>query len=302
MKRYVHFKHHHASQSVIGMIVLAAALLLAACESQVTEQAFAPDPTATATATVEVVIEPSPMASMTPMPTLSACESSGVVVQGRSPAARGIASLDYRMYLPPCYDEARPGGYPLLVLLHGALYQDDQWDRLGVDETADRLILSGQAPPFLILMPTEPLSGARLLESDFDTWLVGGLLPYIDSTYAVCSYCACRAIGGLSRGAVWALRIGFVEWRSFGAVGGHSLLGDYPALPQWSHDFNGQGPLRLYLDSGSADPGIGDVRRVMNTLDILDIPYEWHLNPGNHDEAYWSAHVEEYLRWYSGGW
>ena len=25
------------------------------------------------------------------------------------------------------------------------------------------------------------------------------------------------------------------------------------------------------------------------------------INPGNHDEDYWSSHVEEYLRWYAAG-
>ena len=32
------------------------------------------------------------------------------------------------------------------------------------------------------------------------------------------------------------------------------------------------------------------------------ILHEWYINPGYHDEAYWSKHVEEYLKWYASGW
>jgi enterochelin esterase-like enzyme len=37
-------------------------------------------------------------------------------------------------------------------------------------------------------------------------------------------------------------------------------------------------------------------------LDEMNIPHEWHAYIGFHEEKYWSAHVEEYLRWYAEGW
>ena len=283
-----------------GIGVLLLSILFAGCLKPA--PADLPPRVGASTAATRTATEQPAIAKPTPKPTQAACQPGGQVILGNSPASRGVASLKFRLYLPPCYDEARPGGYPLLVMLHGILYGDDQWDRLGADDIAERLILDGEAPPFIILMPAEPASGTNLLDSDFDTWLMDGLLPYVDEHYNTCRQRACRAIGGLSRGAVWALRLGFLEWQSFGAVGGHSLLGGYPALPVWSHQFNGQAPPRLYFDSGTADPGIGDLRRVMTTLDILQIPYEWHLNPGGHDETYWAAHVAEYLRWYSRAW
>ena len=52
--------------------------------------------------------------------------------------------LVYRIYLPPCYDEEPERAYPVLYLIHGQTYSDTQWDRLGVPETADRLIASGE--------------------------------------------------------------------------------------------------------------------------------------------------------------
>jgi hypothetical protein len=48
--------------------------------------------------------------------------------------------LDFRIYLPACYAEQSERVYPVLYLIHGQSYNDDQWERLGVDETADRLL------------------------------------------------------------------------------------------------------------------------------------------------------------------
>ncbi|MEZ4516738.1 MAG: hypothetical protein R3C44_07830 [Chloroflexota bacterium] len=28
----------------------------------------------------------------------------------------------------------------------------------------------------------------------------------------------------------------------------------------------------------------------------------WQLNEGQHEDAYWSAHLPDYLAWYSDGW
>ena len=61
--------------------------------------------------------------------------------------------LSYRIYLPPCYDEMEDARYPVLYLIHGQNFNDDQWDRLGVDESADALIAAEEMSPLLIVMP-----------------------------------------------------------------------------------------------------------------------------------------------------
>ena len=33
-----------------------------------------------------------------------------------------------------------------------------------------------------------------------------------------------------------------------------------------------------------------------------DIPHEFYVLPGIHEEEYWSAHVEEYIRFYTLEW
>src|SRR5258708_39746278 len=51
----------------------------------------------------------------------------------------------FLIYLPPYYDEDVNQRYPVLYLLHGQTYTDDEWVRLGVPAAANKMIFSGQA-------------------------------------------------------------------------------------------------------------------------------------------------------------
>ena len=61
---------------------------------------------------------------------------------------------------------------------------------------------------------------------------------------------------------------------------------------------------RIYVDVGDKDrPEIMDVSLWFEKLlNEWDVPHEWHLFSGYHEEAYWQAHVETYLRWYAQDW
>ncbi len=214
--------------------------------------------------------------------------------------------LLFRVYLPPCYDQQTDRRYPVLYLLHGQTYNDDQWDRLGVDETADALIAAGEIPPLLIIMPAEQDQYTPPPENPYGQALVEELIPYIERNYRARTDRAHRAIGGLSRGGNWALHLGLTRWELFGAVGAHStpsfVTDGPPRLREWLDDIPpGQWP-RLYLDAGADDGWKEYMLNVEAVLTEKDIPHEWHLNQGAHEEAYWAAHVEEYLRWYTEPW
>jgi enterochelin esterase-like enzyme len=58
----------------------------------------------------------------------------------------------------------------------------------------------------------------------------------------------------------------------------------------------------IFMDMGENDQELGFNSQFEDTLIEMGIPHEWHLYPGAHDEAYWGAHVEEYLRWYASVW
>lgn len=281
-------------------------LLLAGCAAAAPGAATAaitpqpsPTPLVPATATPTLVVEP----ALTP--TLPGCaETSGQVQRFELDSQEIGKALAVRVYTPPCYDPTADPGYPVLYLLHGQSSNDDQWERLGVPQTADRLISAGELAPFIVVMSQEYYYLQDMTTSAYPRALVKEVLPWVEANFAACAESACRAIGGLSRGATWAAWVGYESWPLFGAIGLHSLptasIGNlrYTWLPAIPED---QRP-RLYLDIGVKDPYYPYAVEFENYLVEARVPHQWHLNSGGHDEEYWSAHVEEYLRWYAAGW
>jgi enterochelin esterase-like enzyme len=211
---------------------------------------------------------------------------------------------EYIIYLPPCYDERPEQRYPVLYLLHGQTYTDDQWVRLGAVQVADRLFISGEAQPFIIVFPDDRYWNLQS-GPGFGDRLVEALIPYIDEQYRTIADRDNRAIGGLSRGAGWALRLGLQRWDLFGILGLHSLAvfsDDRPFLAELLEPIPPEYWPRISLDMGDNDQELGFNTQFEGLLTEMGIPHEWRLYAGAHDERYWSEHVEEYLRWYAQGW
>jgi enterochelin esterase-like enzyme len=242
-----------------------------------------------------------------PSPTKRACLRAGgrvEVFEFTTPLLRD--PLIYRIYLPPCYDEDTQQAYPVLYLIHGQTYSDTQWDRLGVPEAANKLIASGQASAFIVVMPRDRV-WLEPTEDDFGLAVEQALVSWIDEYYRTIPDRAHRAVGGLSRGGAWAVDIGFSHPEVFGAVGVHSgfvFQSDIQPIYQWLNDIpEGMTP-RIYLDIGNADRP--EMLKSASWLEALltrfDIPHEWHMFAGEHEEEYWRAHVNDYLRWYTQEW
>lgn len=212
--------------------------------------------------------------------------------------------LEYRVYLPPCYDQYPAGRYPVLYLIHGQNYNHDQWDRLGVGDVLDSLISAGEVPPFLVVMPRDRNWDTPQVDG-FGRALVGELIPFIDSTYRTVPLREYRAIGGLSRGASWAVHLGLSEWELFGALGAHSLpvfWSDTGKVRGWLDAIPTDELPRIFMDSGEKDYLLESTLWFEGVLNEKGIPHTWLLYQGYHEEAYWQAHVEQYLRWYAEPW
>jgi enterochelin esterase-like enzyme len=269
-------------------------------------------PTATMQASNTPVPTAMPLPTTTPLPTVtpvllpSPTRVACIAESGRmelNSTAQG-APLTVRIYLPPCYGEPEGTRYPVLYILHGQTYKDDQWDRLGMDEAAEAMIKAGEAPPFLIVMPLEANTLADPFETQFGKRVAEELLPWIDAHYLTCAERECRAIGGLSRGGAWALNTGFDYWQSFSAVGLHStppFVGAY-RVRQWVLTIPTDQLPRLWLDTGRQDWYIQYTTEFEAILSAENVPHEWTLFDGTHDEAYWSSHVHDYLTWYTQPW
>ena len=274
-------------------------------------------PTATATlppATAEPLPATStPISTATISPTVAptatppGCTTPGRVEMGSYPSTLAGES-SYRIYLPPCYGE-NGRFYPTLYLLPGNIHSDAIWDTLGMDEAAEAAIRRGDLTPLLIVMA----DGGHLLNytsggsGSYESLILDDLIPFVEATYCAWGEPAGRAIGGLSRGGYWALEIAFRHPTHFASVGGHSaaLLDTY-AGPDLNPEYTGLsqnlGDLRIYFDIGEDDWSITPIRQLHEAMDAAHIPHTWVLNPGGHDDAYWSAHVADYLRWYAALW
>jgi len=264
-----------------------------------------PSPTPTSTAS-PVSPTPSPLPP-TFTPTALACTGpSGRIETGEVTAEYLPGSLHFNIYLPSCYDAQPDRRYPVLYLLHGQGYTDSQWIRLGVPEICDALIASGELPPFLVIMPHNRV-WKQPSEDKFGQALMEELLPWVEAHYRTLPDREHRAIGGLSRGAAWAVHLGLSQWEFFGAIGAHSLpvfLEDVSDIDGWIDQIPVESFPRMYLDIGDHDRPevLESATWFEELLTQKDIPHEWYLFSGEHDETYWYSHVEQYLRWYAAEW
>lgn len=266
-----------------------------------------PPPTASPTPTRSPTLAPTPTASPSPTATPLTCwREGGHFEHGSLHSDLLKLPMEYSVYLPPCYDQQPDRRYPVLYMIHGMSYNHDQWDRLGADEAADALVAGGEVNPFIIVMPRDRSWDAP--EADpFGQVLVDALIPFIDETYRTLPEREYRAVGGLSRGAGWAIHLGLSRWELFGAFGGHSppvFWSDTRWVRSWLAAIPPESMPRIYLDIGEKDRETIMLSALWfeNLLNEEGIPHEWYLFSGRHDEAYWSAHVMDYLRWYAAGW
>jgi len=216
----------------------------------------------------------------------------------------------YFIYLPPCYDARSEVRYPVVYLLHGIPMDEHHWLDEGLVEAADKLFGSGELPPFLIVLPhgdyalyTATSGGDKSFEGVF----VSELIPAIDKRFRTLADPEHRAIGGISRGGVWALEIAFKNPELFSAVGGHS-----PALavnratdsydPMVLAKSAPIDDLRIFLDAGDRDWTRTETQALSKLLAGRYIPHTYTIGKGDHDYPYWATQVEAYLRFYGAPW
>jgi enterochelin esterase-like enzyme len=215
------------------------------------------------------------------------------------------ARLVFNVYFPPCYENDPKADFPALYLLHGQTYDQTQWQNLGIQVYADQMIQSGRVSPFLIIMPNEQFHFRSPDGNQFPFAILEELIPWVETSLHARPQKNWRAIGGISRGASWAIRLALQNPSYFGAVGAHSLPtfnGDLKQLPDWLDKIPpGQLP-RIYLDIGNLDPEVQSASQFEQVLTRLGVSHQWHLNEGRHNEDYWRQHIQEYLDWYTLNW
>ncbi len=256
-------------------------------------------PPATATAEPTII----PTASNLP------CDKNGTIAYGSFASQIAGPQRNYRIYLPPCYGEDGRV-YPTIYLLHGNVRVDNEWDEIGIDDSAEILIQAGQLPPSLIVMP----NGYAISDNSsggpwsYEAVIIDELMPHIEATWCASHSAENRAIGGLSRGGYWSLQIAFRHPDKFAAAASHSgsfldSSTDVTINPLYTATRNDLSNLRIAIDYGGDDPFRFTGNPLHESLLAAEIAHDWQVHPsGGHDDFYWRTHAEAYLKWYSQNW
>jgi len=288
------------------------ALALAACSSPayahisptrtagVSTPLFTPVPTLTAAPASTPTPAPALLSTLAPTLAPTVCaERKGIVIADKLDSELLNYPIELQVYLPPCYEDREGESYPVLYLLHGQEMNEKTWGEIGAGATADSLINSGDIPPLLIVMPRERK------DDRFGGALANDILPYVDSHYRTLADRDHRALGGMSRGAGWALQVGLQNPGLFSALGLHSLAifyADETEVSGWLNKLPTDLTPRFYIDIGDNDSLIVSADWLDQALTRRNIAHNYHLNPGSHTRPYWAKHLPDYLRWYTANW
>jgi enterochelin esterase-like enzyme len=274
--------------------------------------------------TVTPIIPPTAIPTEMPEPTATAvpvvasaaridktcAETTGQVLDGYFTSNAVGRRQHYFIYLPPCYNADSETRYPVVYLLHGIPMDERHWLDEGVVAAADKLFSSGELPPFIMVMPhgdyalyTDTSGG----DKSFEDVVVNELIPEIDGHFRTLADAKHRAIGGISRGGVWALEIAFRHPEEFDAVGGHSpaLSVNRAASGFDPIDLAKSAPidkLRIFLDAGDQDWTRTGAQELSKVLTDRYIPYTFTIGKGVHDYPYWASQIDAYLRFYGAPW
>ena len=235
---------------------------------------------------------------------------------------------DILVYLPPGYRRFLRRHYPVLYLQDGqnlfdaaTAFAGVEW---GVDETAQRLIRRKLIEPTIIVAiantgpdriheyaPTRGVidskakrkKRSRGLARKYGKFLIQELKPFIDSKYRTKPEAEFTGLGGSSLGGLLVMTLGLWFSNVFSrlAVMSPSVWWDNEVIVRGVLALEKKLPLRIWLDTGTAEPGWERTRNLCAALVErgwnLHDDLEYHeIEGADHSEAAWSARVDPMLR------
>lgn len=235
---------------------------------------------------------------------------------------------DILVYLPPGYRRTARRRYPVLYLQDGQNVFDAataffgvEW---GVDETAQRLIREKLIEPLIIVAVANtgdyriheyaPTRGvydenasrkkrSRGLARKYGRFLASELKPFIDKTYRTRPDADSTGLGGSSLGGLATMALGIWYPKIFRrlAVMSPSVWWDNRAIVQMVEKLRGPLPLRIWLDTGTNEPGWENAVALRDALVAkgwrLDDDLHYYQAEGaDHSESAWALRVDPMLR------
>src|SRR5438034_9876215 len=235
---------------------------------------------------------------------------------------------DVLVYLPPGYSRFSSRRYPVLYMNDGQNVFDAATSFAGVewgmDETAQQLIQRKLIEPLIIVgvanigearvdeyAPTpgvieskgQPRKRSRGLAHVYGQFLIEELKPFIDKKYRTKSDAEFTGLGGSSLGGLATLAIGIFYSEVFTRliVMSPSIWWDDYAIFRLVGILGEKPPLKIWLDTGTAEPGWQLARELRNCLVDkcwqIDVDLRYlEVKGADHSEAAWAARVEPALR------
>jgi predicted alpha/beta superfamily hydrolase len=235
---------------------------------------------------------------------------------------------DVLVYLPRGYRRLSRRHYPVLYLHDGqnvfdaaTSFSGVEW---GVDESAERLIKENLIEPLIVVAvantgeqrideyaPTRGVIDAKAkrkkrskgLARTYGQFLIEELKPYIDRKYRTKPDAEFTGLGGSSLGGLATLAIGILYPQAFRRlmVMSPSIWWDDFAIYRLVDSIEEKPPLRIWLDTGTAEPGWEQARELLKRLveKGWEIPKDlqyMEAQSGDHSEAAWAARVKPALQ------
>jgi predicted alpha/beta superfamily hydrolase len=235
---------------------------------------------------------------------------------------------DVLVYLPPGYSRFSRTRYSVLYLHDGqnvfdaaTAFAGVEW---GVDETAERLIREKVIEPLIIVAvanmsdervheyaPTPGIIDAkskqkkrsRGLARVYGQFLIEELKPYIDNRYRTKREAEFTGLGGSSLGGLATLAMGILFPWAFTRliVMSPSIWWDDFAIYRLVESIEEKPPLKIWLDTGTNEPGWEQARELRNRLVEngwrLDVDLKYlEVKDADHSEAAWAGRVAPALR------
>ncbi|MEP6924046.1 MAG: alpha/beta hydrolase-fold protein [Pyrinomonadaceae bacterium] len=233
-----------------------------------------------------------------------------------------IAPRNVLVYLPPGYRINPTERYPVFYM-HDAQNLFNPEDAFGgvawgVDDTAQRLILSGEIEPLIIvgiynagdarIDEYTPVRGTRGRGGQADAYgrmIIEELKPFIDKEYLTRPEREFTGIGGSSLGGLVSLHLGFKRPDVFSRVAAISpavwwannqIIRETALLPE-------RIPLRIWLDIGRKE-GVR-IKHQVRALKEMLLAQGWQIGAdlayleipnARHEEAAWAARFDDVLR------
>ncbi|MEP6602930.1 MAG: alpha/beta hydrolase-fold protein [Spartobacteria bacterium] len=233
---------------------------------------------------------------------------------------------DVLVYLPPGYRRFSRARYPVLYVQDGqnvfdaaTSYTGVEW---GMDETAQRLIQENLIEPVIIVAVAnagtdrihEYVPTRALVERDskerskgrarkYGRFLIEELKPYIDKRYRTKPDAEFTGLAGSSLGGLLTMCLGLWFSNVFTrlAVMSPSVWWDDEVIVKMVESLEEKLPLKIWLDTGTAEPGWEKTRTLRDKL----VECGWRLHDdlsyieaggADHSEGAWAARVDSAMR------